>query len=249
MAMDFPASPSVGQTFNNGLGTTYIWDGITWNVIPQMAPAMASDTPPSNPSVGQFWWRSTNGQLYIYVNDGNTSQWVQAAGFAQVTGAWELIEKRTLVAVANQADFLNLDPFIMLRLTGFLSFSVNTAFGYRTSVNNGSSFDQGASDYATQSLTAVGTTVAAAQASTSLASATINNVSASAFETVITQFNKTTAAIFSTDVTDVAAAGTTANKELTGGFRNGAVARNALRLITTVVSNISGTLMLEGVRG
>jgi len=35
-------------------------------------------TPPAVPKIGQFWWRSTDGNLYIYYNDGVTSQWVPA---------------------------------------------------------------------------------------------------------------------------------------------------------------------------
>jgi hypothetical protein len=33
-------------------------------------------TPPGSPSAGSFWWDSNVGQLRIYYNDGNTSQWV-----------------------------------------------------------------------------------------------------------------------------------------------------------------------------
>ena len=35
-----------------------------------------SDTPPSSPIAGNLWWESDSGILYIYYNDGNTSQWV-----------------------------------------------------------------------------------------------------------------------------------------------------------------------------
>ena len=33
-------------------------------------------TPPGSPTVGALWWDSTNGQLYIYYDDGNSTQWV-----------------------------------------------------------------------------------------------------------------------------------------------------------------------------
>jgi hypothetical protein len=36
-------------------------------------------TPPGSPTVGQLWWDSVGGQLYIYYNDGNSSQWVAAS--------------------------------------------------------------------------------------------------------------------------------------------------------------------------
>lgn len=34
--------------------------------------------PPPAPTVGQMWWDSDSGRLYIYYADGNTSQWVEA---------------------------------------------------------------------------------------------------------------------------------------------------------------------------
>jgi hypothetical protein len=40
-----------------------------------------SDTAPASPSEGDLWWRSSEGQLYVYYNDGNTSQWVIANAF------------------------------------------------------------------------------------------------------------------------------------------------------------------------
>lgn len=40
-----------------------------------------SDTAPSSPTAGALWWRSSEGQLYIYYDDGNTSQWVVANAF------------------------------------------------------------------------------------------------------------------------------------------------------------------------
>lgn len=79
MAIDFPSTPFVGQQITQS-GTTWQWDGIGWNIVPVLYAAFASDTPPANPADNQQWWRATNGQLYFYYNDGNSKQWVQAAG-------------------------------------------------------------------------------------------------------------------------------------------------------------------------
>ena len=38
-----------------------------------------SPNAPANPSAGDLWWDSDNGNLYIYYDDGTTSQWVSAA--------------------------------------------------------------------------------------------------------------------------------------------------------------------------
>jgi hypothetical protein len=32
MSLDFPNSPSVGQTFNSGSGAIYVWDGVAWSI-------------------------------------------------------------------------------------------------------------------------------------------------------------------------------------------------------------------------
>jgi len=40
------------------------------------------DTPPGSPTAGQFWWDSQDGQLYIYYNDGTSSQWVPTTNVA-----------------------------------------------------------------------------------------------------------------------------------------------------------------------
>jgi hypothetical protein len=37
------------------------------------------DTPPGSPVAGAMWWNSVLGTLFIYYNDGNSSQWVPAA--------------------------------------------------------------------------------------------------------------------------------------------------------------------------
>jgi hypothetical protein len=36
-----------------------------------------SDTPPSSPVIGDLWWNSANGGMYIYYNDTSSSQWVE----------------------------------------------------------------------------------------------------------------------------------------------------------------------------
>ena len=48
-----------------------------------------SDAAPSSPSAGQLWWNSTANKLYIYYQDANSSQWVQATtpGATGATGA------------------------------------------------------------------------------------------------------------------------------------------------------------------
>jgi hypothetical protein len=76
-ALDFPASPSVGQGYGN-----WRWDGYSW--VPLAIAPLTYTTispaanPPQGPIVGNWWWQSDTGRLYIYYDDGNSKQWVGA---------------------------------------------------------------------------------------------------------------------------------------------------------------------------
>lgn len=49
--------------------------------------ATISDTAPSNPSSGDLWWNSTDGNLYVYYTDADTSQWVDTTGVGSSSSA------------------------------------------------------------------------------------------------------------------------------------------------------------------
>jgi hypothetical protein len=85
MAINFPNSPAVNDVFASGI-TSWRWDGAKWNSN-TVARVAISDTPPTGAIVGDEWWNSSDGQLYIYYNDGSSTQWVIAnnpAGFLPV---------------------------------------------------------------------------------------------------------------------------------------------------------------------
>lgn len=52
-------------------------------------------TPPLNPIEGQMWWNSSDLTLYIWYNDGDSSQWVVAASQGPIGPQGESIELRT----------------------------------------------------------------------------------------------------------------------------------------------------------
>lgn len=82
---DFPASPSVGQTFTPAGGPIYTWDGEKW-VSSTGSVIYAGDTPPSSPADNSLWWNSSDGSLYIYFNDGNSKQWVAVTASPPIGG-------------------------------------------------------------------------------------------------------------------------------------------------------------------
>jgi len=43
------------------------------------ASVTVSATAPSSPTAGDLWWNSNLGSLYVYYNDGDSSQWVVAS--------------------------------------------------------------------------------------------------------------------------------------------------------------------------
>ena len=76
MPLDFPATPTNGQQYQNWIYST---SKGAWQSKP-LTPAktLTSATPPSSPSNGDQWFNTNDGTLYIYLNDGNSSQWVEA---------------------------------------------------------------------------------------------------------------------------------------------------------------------------
>ena len=83
MAFDFPSSPSEGQIFNAPGGPSYVFNTPVWKAVGQGQIAIISDTPPASPANGALWYESDSGVLFIWMNDGNSSQWVQVGGIMQ----------------------------------------------------------------------------------------------------------------------------------------------------------------------
>jgi hypothetical protein len=88
MAINFPNSPSLNDTFTSGT-TTYKWDGTVWKVLTSAGGkfTIADTTPPTGALAGDTWFDSGTGYAYIYYDDGTSSQWVQIIGPVGPTGA------------------------------------------------------------------------------------------------------------------------------------------------------------------
>jgi hypothetical protein len=75
MPLDFPTSPTNGQAYNGYVYSTAVG---AWQAKPSaQSPFYTGDTPPGNPVVGDSWFNTNDGTMYVYYNDGNTSQWVE----------------------------------------------------------------------------------------------------------------------------------------------------------------------------
>lgn len=61
----------IGDAPNNG--NIYARQNAAWVQFPGVT---ISATAPTSPVVGQLWWDSVGGQLYVWYNDGSSSQWV-----------------------------------------------------------------------------------------------------------------------------------------------------------------------------
>lgn len=80
MTLNFPSSPSNGDLYENYIynSTAGAWQLVSIDNI--YTGASISGSPPASPESGDMWWDSDDGKLYIYYNDGTSSQWVNAAG-------------------------------------------------------------------------------------------------------------------------------------------------------------------------
>ena len=115
-AVNFPNNPSVNDTHTSS-GSTWKWDGGVWQRLgvagPQgsqgvqgaqghqgrqgsvgIASLTIATSPPGSPDAGDMWWDSDDGDLHLYYNDGNSSQWANinngpagAQGAQGATGA------------------------------------------------------------------------------------------------------------------------------------------------------------------
>lgn len=75
MALDFPANPTNGQAYGNFI---YSSSKEAWQAKPLSgAKTSTGDVPPTSPVNGDQWFNTSDGTLYIYVVDSDTSQWVE----------------------------------------------------------------------------------------------------------------------------------------------------------------------------
>jgi hypothetical protein len=65
-------------------------------------------TPPGSPSANALWWNSETGALFLYYNDGNTTQWVPASPAASANTGFRRLNTQTLVAAQAAVSYQNI---------------------------------------------------------------------------------------------------------------------------------------------
>ena len=114
MAINFPDSPTNGQEITLGDGklvynsTKGIWNHFSTAAAESSggggASVTTSDTAPTSPNAGDQWFDTTSGTLYIYYDDGTSSQWIGVSGPAGADGA-DGADGAAVTSYANFAAF------------------------------------------------------------------------------------------------------------------------------------------------
>ena len=135
MAINFPTSPSNGDTVTEG-NITYTYNATKgyWVSVEGSggggSSVTVSDTAPTSPSDGDMWYNSLSLKMFVYYNDGTSSQWVpaspQQAGVAGAAGA-----DGAAGAAGSPTSYANLAAFPSSGNTaGDMGFATDTKSSY-----------------------------------------------------------------------------------------------------------------------
>lgn len=113
------AGPGILVTYND------VIDTLTIETDGAPAAATISDTAPGSPIHGDLWWNSSDANLYIYYNDGSSSQWVIASLSAFSTISIPLILDNGANPIPAGAKVFYEIPFACI-LTGYTLLSEMT---------------------------------------------------------------------------------------------------------------------------
>jgi len=162
---------------------------------------------------------------------------------------WESISGLQTFTGVTTLSLTNLSAYRALRFSGIMLLTTTVPVYLRTSTNNGSSYDLGATDYFYQTLGAAGASVGAtASAGSTIIPLTTNGGTTMSFEVSLDNFNATAGVAVKTN-TIMNSTGTNMSSEQNGGFRNSSTPRNAFQILLGGAATMSGYYLLEGIRG
>jgi len=193
-----------------------------------------------------------NGLATLIVKNGSTAEIVcDGTNFFTIlrTQPWEMIGDFTVAALSASLSVTDLSAYRKLRISSNVTPSATAQFFLRTSTNNGSSYDSGATDYTWQVIlgrTSSVTAGSAQAAGVALFASTPDASSAATFEVIIENFNK--AAVMQAIANSFSVSGALTSVGMSGGARVAATARNALQILPAS-GTFSGQITVEGIRG
>jgi hypothetical protein len=76
-----------------------------WSAVSGGASVYVQDTAPVGAAAGSLWWNSANGQMYVYYNDGTSSQWVFAASHSAANVVRSYLAGLVLSTAGSSATF------------------------------------------------------------------------------------------------------------------------------------------------
>ena len=141
MAIDFPNSPTVNDTYTAG-GKTWQWTGTYWSAYGTSPILRASDTAPLSPNANDLWYETDTGSLFAYVD----GYWVELGASAPVTASAGDLTGATLASNVVSSSLTSVGTLGSLAVTGATtsgSFVQGTDYlspyqGFRNKIINGS---------------------------------------------------------------------------------------------------------------
>ena len=114
MAIDFPKTPSAGETYS-AYSITWQYDGVAWKKVSDAIGGGTGGivnnftegaTAPSNPTAGDRWLNTVDGKLYTAITDNSGIIWVELSGAAGTSNV-TIIAGSTGVWTNSNAGFAN----------------------------------------------------------------------------------------------------------------------------------------------
>ena len=103
------------------------------------AKVFTDPSPPPSPVDGETWWDAEDGKLYIYYDDGNTSQWVEASpATTGYTGSQGDLGFTGSTGFTGSAGNLNISNDTSTNATRYITFTDSTS-GAINNINTSSS--------------------------------------------------------------------------------------------------------------
>ena len=189
------------------------------------------------------------GDTLVFVSN-NAGEW-RLVSYQPGAGGWVSLPTQSASNVPDM-QFFDLSYFLQLRVSGSIR-PVTDAVRpiLQTSVNNGSTWEGGASDYSYQVIIGTGGVLAGAsgvEASMRFGPADLSNAADFGFTMTLHNFNVARTMVAETVWTATRTGGNFSGGTL-HGLRNAATARNAIRLAFSSGNILVGAVTVEGMRG